>query len=49
MEGWKSSQTKPCAKDAAYALSLNYPASVAAYNGLHNQEVYLTRQPATLP
>ena len=32
-----------------YALSLNYPATVAAYNGLHNQEVYLTRQPATLP
>jgi len=31
-----------------YALSLNYPARVAAYNGLHNQEVYLTRQPATL-
>jgi type IV secretion system protein VirB1 len=32
-----------------YALSLNYPATVAAYNGLHNQEVYLTRQPTTLP
>lgn len=32
-----------------YALSLNYPATVAAYNGLDNQEVYLTRQPATLP
>jgi type IV secretion system protein VirB1 len=32
-----------------YALSLNYPATVAAYNGLHNQGVYLTRQPATLP
>jgi type IV secretion system protein VirB1 len=31
-----------------YALSLNYPWTVAAYNGLHNQEVYLTRQPATL-
>ena len=31
-----------------YALSLNYPARVAAYNGLHNQELYLTRQPATL-
>ena len=27
----------------------NYHATVAAYNGLHNQEVYLTRQPATLP
>jgi type IV secretion system protein VirB1 len=31
-----------------YALSLNYPATVAAFNGLRNQEVYLTRQPATL-
>jgi type IV secretion system protein VirB1 len=31
-----------------YALSLNYPATVAANNGLHNQEVFLTRQPTTL-
>jgi Transglycosylase SLT domain len=31
-----------------FALSLNYPATVAAYNGLHNQEVYLSRQPETL-
>jgi type IV secretion system protein VirB1 len=31
-----------------FALSLNYPATVAGYNGLHNQEVYLSRQPQTL-
>jgi len=31
-----------------FALSLNYPATVATYNGLHNQEVYLSRQPETL-
>jgi type IV secretion system protein VirB1 len=31
-----------------FALSLNYPATVAAYNGLNNQEVYLSRQPETL-
>jgi type IV secretion system protein VirB1 len=31
-----------------FALSLNYPATVAAYNGLQNQEVYLSRQPETL-
>jgi type IV secretion system protein VirB1 len=31
-----------------FALSLNYPATVAVYNGLHNQEVYLSRQPETL-
>ena len=31
-----------------FALSLNYPATVAAYNGLDNQEVYLSRQPETL-
>lgn len=30
-----------------YALSLNYPATVAAYNGLHNQEVYLQRGPGS--
>jgi hypothetical protein len=31
-----------------FALSLNYPATVAAYNGLNNQEVYLSRQPETV-
>jgi type IV secretion system protein VirB1 len=31
-----------------FALSLNYPATVAVYNGLHNEEVYLSRQPETL-
>jgi type IV secretion system protein VirB1 len=31
-----------------FALSLNYPATVAAYNDLNNQEVYLSRQPETL-
>ena len=31
-----------------YALSLNYPATVAARNGLPNQEVFLSRQPVNL-
>jgi type IV secretion system protein VirB1 len=31
-----------------YALSLNYPGTVATINGLPNREVFLSRQPTTL-